>query len=151
MNVAQLTTIESILDETRPPSSDDYHEWGELAARRAAEMPEIVYAVLREAMVARARKRLTVEAGRTVNGIATAIADARTGQSTIWRLSTDARWLRERGQALVAEGRTKVALGQLMQQAADCIDAHPGLDARAAWVAQGLDPAELDAASDAAA
>ena len=148
MNVATLTTIETILDETRPDDPTDYQAWGRSAGRLLADYPEQAATVLVEAMTAKARQRVAREQARTRDGIARFVADSTTGQMTAWPDSTDAVWLRQTGKRLIAEGEKKIRLGQLMQQAADCVEAHPGLSARAAWSAEGLDTAEIDAAAE---
>lgn len=148
MNVGTLTTLEAILDQTRPQDATDYREWGRRAGHLLTEYPEQAETVLVEAMTARARQRMAREQVRTRDGVARFVADSTTGQLTAWPESTDAFWLRETGKRLVAEGGKKITLGRLMQQAADCVEAHPGLAAREAWVAEGLDPAEVDAFSD---
>lgn len=148
MNVATVITIEAILSETRPADPFDYTEWGARAGRALAEHPEEAVAVLIAAMTARARGRIAREASRTRDGLARMVADAETGQMSVWETWTSAPKLRLVGRSFIAEGQTKLRLGQLMQQAADCIDAHPGLTAREAWAAEGLDVGELDAAAD---
>lgn len=151
MNVTVLTTIETILDRTRPADPTDYREWGRRAGHLLAEYPDQAEAFLVEAMTAKARQRVAREQARTRDGIARFVADSTTGQLVAWPDSTDAPWLRDTGRKLVAEGEKKIRLGQLMQQAADCVEAHPGLSAREAWAAEGLDAAEIDAVETAIA
>ena len=151
MNVATHTTIETILNDTRPEDVADYREWGRRAGTLLSQYPEQAADVLIDAMTARARGRIAREADRSRDGLARVVVDSISGQMTAWDTWTDATALRETGKRLVREGDKKLKLGQKMQQAADCLDAHPGLTARDAWVAEGLDPAELDAASEEAA
>lgn len=145
MNLATRTTIEAILDQTRPEDATDYRTWGRQAAALLAEYPEQAGDVLIEAMTAKARQRVAREQARTRDGVARFVADSEAGQLTAWPDATDADWLRQTGLRLVKEGEKKLRLGQLMQQAADCVEAQPGMTAREAWIAEGLDPAELDA------
>lgn len=148
MNIATLVTIESILDETRPADATDYREWGRAAGRLLADHPEQAVDVLIEAMTAKARQRIAREQSRTRDGIARFVADQESGQLSAWSEWSDADKLRQIGLRLVKEGDKKIRLGQLMQQAADCIEAHPGATARDAWMAEGLDVATLDAATE---
>jgi hypothetical protein len=150
MNVAALVTIKEILDRTRTEDPQDYEAWGRAAGSEVATYPELALEVLVDEMRDRARAIVGREEKRTRDGVATVIADIRSGQMVVWRESSDAIWLRETGKRLIREGESKLRLGQLMQQAADCVEAHPGLSAREAWVAEGLDTGELDAATEAA-
>lgn len=144
MNAQVVSTVEAILERTRPEDATDFRAWGEAAALAVEAEPAVAHAVIAAAMAARARQRGAREFARTASGMALWIA------ISAWPWWTDAGLVRRTGVRLAAEGAKKAKLGQRMQQAADCMDAHPGLSARDAWAAQGLDAADLAAAEDAA-
>ncbi len=146
--IAEPITVEAILTDTRPVDRSDYRSWGRAAAAVVSGHPVLAEAELIGAMTAKARSRVTREQKRTGDGVARMLADIETGQASLWMTWVDPIKVRATGERIEAEGGRKTALGQRMQQAADCMDAHEGLSAYAAWLAEDLDPAALDAAED---
>jgi hypothetical protein len=144
-------TIEAILDETRNGFTDDYRAWGAAAAAVVVQDTDLTFDLVRKQCEASARQRLAREARRLKDGLARLVADRETGQMTIWTTWTDVARLRREGRRLITEGSVKAATGRRMLWAADCVEAHPGMTAFDAWVAEGLDPAEMLPADDEAA
>lgn len=144
----QPATVEWVLDATRNGYEHDYRAWGRSAAALASEFPDLLHLLAIEALTARARGRVTREAKRTADGVTRVLADAETGQASLWVLWTDSEKVRIHGDRIEREGRQKVALGRRMKAVADAMDLHPGMTAQDAWAAVGGDPAALDEAEE---
>ena len=140
--------VEWLLDQTRNGYETDYRAWGRAAATLASEYPDLLDQLAAEALTARARGRVTREAKRTADGVARLIADAETGQASLWTEWTDPDKVRAHGARIEREGDRKVALGRRMQAVAGAMDINPGMSASDAWAAIGGDPALLDEAEE---